>query len=58
MSTTVKPDDWDNKLIVNADAITLALKVGQTLTIVPKATVRRLTEESERQSDSRYSHLA
>jgi PEGA domain len=36
VSTTVKPDDWDNKLTVTADAITLALKDGKTLTIPPK----------------------
>ncbi len=36
VSTTVKPDDWDNKLTVNADAITLVLKDGQTVTILPK----------------------
>lgn len=36
LSTTVKPDDWDNKLTVNSDAITLALKDGQTVSIPPK----------------------
>jgi len=36
VSTTVKPDDWDNKLTVTADAITLVLKDGKTLTIPPK----------------------
>ncbi len=36
VSTTVKPDDWDNKLTVNADAIVLALKDGQTVSITPK----------------------
>jgi hypothetical protein len=36
VSTTVKPDDWDNKLTITADAITLALKDGKTLTIPPK----------------------
>ncbi len=36
ISTKVKADDWDNKLTVSADAITLALKDGQTLAIVPK----------------------
>ncbi len=36
VSTNVKPDDWDNKLTVNADAIVLALKDGQTVTIPPK----------------------
>jgi hypothetical protein len=36
VSTKVKPDDWDNKLTVNSDAIVLALKDGQTITILPK----------------------
>ena len=36
VSSTVKPDDWDNKLTVTADAIVLALKDGKTLTIPPK----------------------
>lgn len=36
VSTTVKPDDWDNKLTVSSDAIVLALKDGQTVTIPPK----------------------
>jgi hypothetical protein len=36
ISTKVKPDDWDNKLTVNSDAITLALKDGQTVNIIPK----------------------
>lgn len=36
LSTSVKPDDWDNKLTVNSDAIVLALKDGQTVTIAPK----------------------
>jgi hypothetical protein len=36
VSTTVKPDDWDNKLTVTSDAIVLALKDGQSLTIPPK----------------------
>lgn len=35
VSSTVKPDDWDNKLTVNADAIILALKDGQTVNILP-----------------------
>jgi len=36
VSTTVKPDDWDNRLTVNADAIILALKDGKSVTIPPK----------------------
>src|SRR5208282_4784830 len=36
VSSTVKPDDWDNKLTVSADAIVLALKDGKTVTIPPK----------------------
>jgi hypothetical protein len=36
VTTKVKPDDWDNKLTVNSDAIVLALKDGQIVTIVPK----------------------
>ena len=36
VSTTVKPDDWDNKLTVNSDSIVLALKDGQMVTIPPK----------------------
>jgi hypothetical protein len=36
VSTNVKPDDWDNKLTVTADAIVLALKDGQAVTIPPK----------------------
>lgn len=36
VSTSVKPDDWDNKLTVSADAIVLALKDGQSVTIAPK----------------------
>jgi hypothetical protein len=36
VSTSVKPDDWDNRLTVSADAIVLALKDGQTMTISPK----------------------
>jgi hypothetical protein len=34
--TKVKPDDWDNKLTVTSDAITLALKDGQSVAIPPK----------------------
>jgi hypothetical protein len=36
VSTNVKPDDWDNKLTVNSDAIVLALKDGQTVSIPSK----------------------
>jgi len=36
VSTKVKPDDWDNKLTVSSEAIVLALKDGQTVTIPPK----------------------
>jgi hypothetical protein len=36
VSTSVKPDDWDNRLTVSADAIVLALKDGQNMTIPPK----------------------
>ena len=36
VSTTVKPDDWDNKLTVNSDAVVLALKDGQTVSIPSK----------------------
>jgi hypothetical protein len=36
LSTTVKPDDWDNKLTVDSESIVLALKDGQTITILPK----------------------
>jgi PEGA domain len=36
ISTTVKPDDWDNKLTVSSDAIVFALKDGQTLNVPPK----------------------
>lgn len=36
ISTKVKPDDWDNKLTVGSDAITLALKDGQSVSIPPK----------------------
>jgi hypothetical protein len=36
VATKVKPDDWDNKLTVSSDAISLALKDGQTVTINPK----------------------
>jgi hypothetical protein len=36
VSTNVRPDDWDNKLTVNSDAIVLALKDGQTVSIPSK----------------------
>lgn len=35
ISTKVKPDDWDNKLTVTSDAITLTLKDDQTISIPP-----------------------
>ena len=37
ISTKVKPDDWDNKLTVNSDAIVLTLKDGQTISVPPRA---------------------
>jgi hypothetical protein len=37
VATKVKPDDWDNKLTVTPDAITLALKDGQKVDIPPKS---------------------
>ncbi len=36
ISTKVKSDDWDNKLTVTSDAITLMLKDGQSIGILPK----------------------
>jgi len=36
VSTTVKPDDWDNTLIVNSDAIVLKLKDEKSVSIPPK----------------------
>lgn len=36
ISTKVKPDEWDNKLTVSSDAITLTLKDDQTISIPPK----------------------
>jgi len=36
VSTSVKPDDWDNKLTVTPDSIVLALKDGKTVSIPPK----------------------
>jgi hypothetical protein len=36
IATQVKPDEWDNKLTVASDAITLTLKDDQTISIPPK----------------------
>jgi len=36
ISTKVKPDEWDNRLTVNSDAITLLLKDGQSIAIQTK----------------------
>lgn len=36
ISTKVKPDEWDNKLTVSSDAITLILKDNQNISIPPK----------------------
>jgi hypothetical protein len=36
IATQVKPDDWDNKLTIASDQITLALKDGQTIAVPPK----------------------
>ena len=36
ISTTVKPDEWGNKLNVTSDAIVLSLKDGQSVSINPK----------------------
>lgn len=36
ISSKVSPDDWGNKLTVNADAIVLTLKDGQSVSIPPK----------------------
>lgn len=36
VATTVKPDDWDNKLTVTSDEITLTLEDGKTQKIDPK----------------------
>ena len=35
VSTTVKPDDWGNKLTVSSDEIKLQLKDGQTISVPP-----------------------
>lgn len=37
LSTTVKPDDWDNTLTVSAEAIVLTLKDKQAISISPKS---------------------
>jgi PEGA domain-containing protein len=36
LSTTVKPDEWGNRLTVSSDEIKLALKDGQTVSVPPK----------------------
>ena len=36
VSTKVKPDDWDNKLVVSSDAIVFTLKDGQSISVQPK----------------------
>src|SRR5690349_4861380 len=36
ISTTVKPDEWGNKLNVTSGAIVLTLKDGQSISINPK----------------------
>ena len=36
ISTTVKPDEWGNKLNVTSEAIVLSLKDGQSISILPK----------------------
>lgn len=36
LATTTKPDDWNNKLTVTSEAITLTLKDGQSMTLNPK----------------------
>jgi hypothetical protein len=36
ISTTVKPDEWGNKLNVTSEAIVLTLKDGQSISILPK----------------------
>lgn len=47
--TTVKPDDWDNKLTVNSESISLLLKDGQTISFSPKqVTVLSYGEEAHR----------
>jgi len=35
LQTSVKPDEWDNKLVVTPDVVTIILKDGQRLQIVP-----------------------
>jgi hypothetical protein len=39
VATKVKPDDWDNKLTVSPETITLALKDGQSIAIPPKQVI-------------------
>ena len=36
ISTKVKPDDWNNKLTVTSEQISLVLNDGQTVTVAPK----------------------
>jgi hypothetical protein len=49
VSTTVKPDDWDNKLTVKSESISFILKDGQTIDISPKqVTVLSYGEEAHR----------
>jgi hypothetical protein len=36
VSTTVKPDEWGNKLSITSDEIKLQLKDGQTVSVLPK----------------------
>src|ERR1700760_3074335 len=36
ISSKVKPDEWGNKLDVTSDAISLTLKDGQSISIVPR----------------------
>jgi hypothetical protein len=36
VATTVKPDDWGNKLVISSDSINLNLKDGQKIAIPPK----------------------
>ena len=39
LQTNVKPDDWDNKIIVTPDMVTITLKDGQDLEIFPSKIV-------------------
>jgi hypothetical protein len=36
VATTVKPDDWGNRLVISSDSINLNLKDGQKIAIPPK----------------------